>query len=59
MKTALQEWLNPEDAEESVPDIVNPNISAEELEKKDTGYTLNVKTKETVSDNDFDDLFKD
>ena len=59
MKTALQEWLNPEDAEESVPDIVNPNVSAEELEKKDTGYTLNVKTKETVSDNDFDDLFKD
>jgi len=59
MKTALQEWLNPEDAEESVPDIVNPNISAEELEKKDTGYTLNVKKKETVSDSDFDDLFKD
>lgn len=59
MKTALQDWLNPEDAEESVPDIVNPNISAEELEAKDTGYTLNVKTKETVSDSDFDDLFKD
>ena len=59
MKTALQDWLNPEDAEESVPDIVNPNISAKELEAKDTGYTLNVKTKETVSDSDFDDLFKD
>ena len=59
MKTALQDWLNPEDAEESVPDIVNPNISAEKLEAKDTGYTLNVKTKETVSDSDFDDLFKD
>lgn len=59
MKTALQDWLNPEESEESTPDIVNPNISAEELETKETGYTLNVKKKETVSDTDFDDLFKD
>ena len=35
------------------------NPSPLEKEAKDTGYTLNVKKKETVSDNEFDDLFKD
>lgn len=59
MKTALQDWLNPEETEESVPDIVNPNISADELEAKDTGYTLNVKKKESFNENEFEDLFKD
>jgi hypothetical protein len=59
MKTALQDWLNPESTEESIPDVVNPDISAEELASKDTGYTLNVKKKETFNENEFEELFKD
>jgi len=59
MKTALQDWLNPESSEESIPDVVNPKISSEELAAKDKGYTLNVKKKETFNENEFEDLFKD
>ena len=62
MKTALQEWLNPEEAsntEETAANALLNDPSPLEKEAKDTGYTLNVKKKETVSDNEFDDLFKD
>lgn len=61
MKTALQEWLNPEEATEQTATeaLLNDPSDLEKSAKQDTGYTLNVKTKETVSDNDFDDLFKD
>ena len=51
MKTALQDWLNPEDSTDELTSDSTPTES--------TGYTLNVKQKEEVSDNDFDDLFKD
>jgi len=51
MKTALQDWLNPEDAA--------TEGDTEETPATDTGYTLNVKQKEEFSDSDFDDLFKD
>ena len=60
MKTALQDWLNPEEStgETATEALLN---DPSDLEKKalDPGYTLNVKTKETISDSDFDDLFKD
>lgn len=61
MKTALQEWLNPEEATDGTATeaLLNDPSDLEKSAKQDTGYTLNVKTKETVSDNDFDDLFKD
>ena len=60
MKTALQEWLNPEESsEQTATEALFNDPSPLEKEAKDTGYTLNVKTKETVSDSDFDDLFKD
>ena len=61
MKTALQEWLNPEEATEQTATeaLLNDPSDLEKSAKQDTGYTLNVKTKETISDNDFDDLFKD
>ena len=52
MKTALQDWLNPEDATEADTDET-PSPS------KDTGYTLNVKKKEEFNENEFEDLFKD
>ena len=58
MKSALQEWLNPEESTEG--DNISEGSSNDLGNKnKDAGYTLNVKTKETVSDSDFDDLFKD
>lgn len=60
MKTALQDWLNPEEAtEQTATEALLNDPSPLEKEAKETGYTLNVKTKETVSDTDFDDLFKD
>jgi len=61
MKTALQEWLNPEESTEETKggNILDGLPTDFGNESKDTGYTLNVKKKETVSDNDFDDLFKD
>tara|TARA_R110002020_G_scaffold56402_8_gene156117 strand:- start:1510 stop:2310 length:801 start_codon:yes stop_codon:yes gene_type:complete len=58
MKTALQEWLNPEETSDEGSILDGPATDFGN-KSKDTGYTLNVKTKETVSDNDFDDLFKD
>jgi hypothetical protein len=52
MKTALQDWLNPEDATEvDTDDAPAPST--------DTGYTLNVKKKESFDENEFEDLFKD
>ena len=52
MKTALQDWLNPEDtAEVDTDETPAPS--------KDTGYTLNVKKKEEFNENEFEDLFKD
>ena len=52
MKTALQDWLNPEDtAEVDTDETPSPST--------DTGYTLNVKKKETFDENEFEDLFKD
>ena len=51
MKTALQDWLNPE---ESTNDITSDSTPSE-----DTGYTLNVKQKEEFNEDEFDDLFKD
>jgi hypothetical protein len=60
MKTALQDWLNPEESsEQTATEALLNDSSPLEKEAKDTGYTLNVKQKETVSDSDFDDLFKD
>ena len=60
MKTALQDWLNPEESTgETATEAFLNDPSSLEKEAKDTGYTLNVKQKETVSDNEFDDLFKD
>ena len=52
MKSALQDWLNPEDSVEN-PSV--PSITP----KKDEGYTLNVKQKESFNEDEFDDLFKD
>jgi hypothetical protein len=52
MKSALQDWLNPEDSVES-PSV--PRITP----KKEEGYTLNVKQKESFNEDEFDDLFKD
>ena len=52
MKTALQDWLNPEDSVEN-PSV--PSITP----KKEEGYTLNVKQKESFNEDEFDDLFKD
>ena len=51
MKAALQDWLNPE---ESTNDITSDSTPTE-----DTGYTLNVKQKESFNEDEFDDLFKD
>ena len=52
MKTALQDWLNPEDGGEG-------GSSNDQSSKKDEGYTLNVKQKESFNEDEFDDLFKD
>ena len=52
MKSALQDWLNPEDSVEN-PSV--PSITP----KKEEGYTLNVKQKESFNEDEFDDLFKD
>jgi hypothetical protein len=51
MKTALQDWLNPEDSTTETPTT--------ETTEGDTGYTLNVKQKESFNEDEFDDLFKD
>ncbi|MDB4343604.1 hypothetical protein OAA11_00265 [Schleiferiaceae bacterium] len=51
MKTALQDWLNPEDTTTDTP---TPTTT-----EGDTGYTLNVKQKESFNEDEFDDLFKD
>jgi len=60
MKTALQDWLNPEESTgETATDTLLNDPSDLEKKSSDPGYTLNVKQKETVSDSDFDDLFKD
>ena len=53
MKTALQDWLNPEGGEDDTKVAVNAPP------KKDEGYTLNVKEKKGFSESEFDDLFKD
>ena len=53
MKTALQDWLNPEDGGEEA------GSSNDQSSKKDEGYTLNVKQKESFNEDEFDDLFKD
>ena len=59
MKTALQEWLNPEEETTTGESLLGEPSTLEKEAKSNTGYTLNVKKKETVSDNEFDDLFKD
>ena len=51
MKTALQDWLNPEDTTTDTPTTTTT--------EGDTGYTLNVKQKESFNEDEFDDLFKD
>jgi hypothetical protein len=51
MKTALQDWLNPEDTTADTPTTTTT--------EGDTGYTLNVKQKESFNEDEFDDLFKD
>ena len=53
MKTALQDWLNPEESTES------DTITSDSTPTEDTGYTLNVKQKESFNEDEFDDLFKD
>ena len=57
MKTALQDWLNPEEASEEGGLLDGPATDFEPTQ--DAGYTLNIKKKEEVSDSDFEDLFKD
>ena len=62
MKTALQDWLNPEEASNTAETAEEALLNdPSDLEKNalDPGYTLNVKQKEEFSDNDFEDLFKD
>ena len=51
MKTALQDWLNPEES--------TTETSSDSTPTEDTGYTLNVKQKESFNEDEFDDLFKD
>ena len=51
MKTALQDWLNPEESTDE--------LSSDSTPTENTGYTLNVKQKESISEDEFDDLFKD
>jgi hypothetical protein len=53
MKTALQDWLNPEEGADDTKVAINVPP------KKDEGYTLNVKEKKGFSESEFDDLFKD
>ena len=70
MKEALAGFLNPEDSQESTPldnvkpsndinDIVNGNPLPNDVEVKVKGenFGLNVKKKETISADEFDDLF--
>jgi hypothetical protein len=70
MKEALAGFLNPEESQESTPldtakpsndssDIINGNPLPNDVEVKVKGenFGLNVKKKETISDDEFDDLF--
>lgn len=70
MKEALAGFLNPEESQESTPldnvkpsndvnDIVNGNPLPNDVEVKVKGenFGLNVKKKETISADEFDDLF--
>ena len=61
MKTALQDWLNPEETTEETDggSILDGPATDLKNESKDTGYTLNVKKKESFNENEFEDLFKD
>lgn len=61
MKTALQDWLNPEETTEETDggSILDGPATDFKNESKDTGYTLNVKKKESFNENEFEDLFKD
>jgi len=55
MKKSLQEWLNPEESEDS--DEEETVVSSPS--KQTTGLQLNVKKKKDFDEEEFDDLFKD
>ena len=59
MKSALQEWLTPEDSEEE-GDIISEPAESFDDEKEETksNYSLNVKTKQTKVDK-FDSMFEE
>ena len=68
MKEALAGFLNPEESQESTPldtakpssgadDIRNGNPLPNDVETKGANFGLNVKKKETISADEFDDLF--
>ena len=58
MKTALQEWLSPEDSEEEGDIISEPaeKFDSDEKEETKSNYSLNVKNKTTKVD-EFDKMF--
>jgi len=60
MKSALQEWLTPEDSEEEGDIISEPAVAFDGEEKEETksNYSLNVKTKQTKVDK-FDSMFEE
>ena len=60
MKSALQEWLSPEDSEEEGDIISEPAVAFDGEEKEETksNYSLNVKTKQTKVDK-FDSMFEE
>ena len=56
LKSALQDWLSPEEEEEGV--IVSEQAEAFDDEKVDSNYSLSTKKKETKADK-FDQMFED
>ena len=56
LKSALQDWLSPEEEEEG--DIVSEQAEAFDDEKVDSNYSLSTKKKETKADK-FDQMFED
>ena len=56
LKSALQDWLSPEEEEEGA--IVSEQAEAFDDEKVDSNYSLSTKKKETKADK-FDQMFED
>jgi hypothetical protein len=61
MKEALAGFLNPEESQESTltssQSITNDNPLSSTTEVKDDNYSLNIKNKEIISNDEFKDLF--